>query len=141
MNDTTEKAVPETAAGGMQLEDFSADGQNTPGSGKADGENKDSVPNDQARPSTAEKAANLETILGISVTLSVELGRVRMSISELLHLNHGSVVELNRLAGSPMDILANGTLIAQGEVVVVNDRLGIRLTDVVSPTERIKGLK
>jgi flagellar motor switch protein FliN/FliY len=141
MNETTEKAVPETASGGMQLEDFSADSQDTPGIGKGGGEIKNSVPYDQAGPSTAEKAANLETILGISVTLSVELGRARMSISELLRLSHGSVVDLNRLAGSPMDILANGTLIAQGEVVVVNDRFGIRLTDVVSPTERIKGLK
>lgn len=84
--------------------------------------------------------ANLDLILDIPVTLSMEVGRSRINIRNLLQLNQGSVVELDRLAGAPMDVLVNGTLIAHGEVVVVNDKFGIRLTDVVSPTERVRGL-
>lgn len=82
----------------------------------------------------------LDLILDIPVTISMEIGRTQVSIRNLLQLNEGSVVELDRLAGEPMDVLVNGTLIAHGEVVVVNDKFGIRLTDVVSPTERVKKL-
>jgi flagellar motor switch protein FliN/FliY len=71
----------------------------------------------------------------------MEIGRARISIRNLLQLNQGSVVELDRLAGEPMDVLVNGTLIAQGEVVVVNDKFGIRLTDIISPAERVKRLR
>jgi flagellar motor switch protein FliN/FliY len=71
----------------------------------------------------------------------MEIGRARISIRNLLQLNQGSVVELDRLAGEPMDVLVNGTLVAHGEVVVVNEKFGIRLTDVVSPAERVKKLK
>jgi len=84
---------------------------------------------------------NLEVILDIPVTLSVEIGRTRQTIRNLLQLNQGSVVELDRLAGEPMDVLVNGTLIAHGEVVVVNDKFGIRLTDVISAAERVKKLR
>lgn len=84
---------------------------------------------------------NLDVILDIPVTLSVEIGRTKISIRNLLQLNQGSVVELERLAGEPMDLLVNGTLIAHGEVVVVNDQFGIRLTDVISAAERVKKLK
>ncbi len=84
---------------------------------------------------------NLDVILEIPVTLSVEIGRTRVSIRNLLQLNQGSVVELDRLAGEPMDVLVNGTLIAHGEVVVVNEKFGIRLTDVISAAERVKKLK
>jgi flagellar motor switch protein FliN/FliY len=84
---------------------------------------------------------NLDVILDIPVTLSIELGRTRIAIRNLLQLNQGSVVELDRLAGAPMDVLVNGTLIAHGEVVVVNEKFGIRMTDVVSPAERVKKLK
>lgn len=85
--------------------------------------------------------ANLEAVLDIPVTLSMEIGRTRISIRNLLQLNQGSVVELERLAGEPLDVMVNGTLIAHGEVVVVNDKYGIRLTDVVSAAERVKKLK
>ena len=85
--------------------------------------------------------ANLEMILDVPVTISMEIGRTAISIRNLLQLNQGSVVELDRLAGEPMDVLVNGTLVAHGEVVVVNEKFGIRLTDVVSPTERVKKLK
>src|SRR5687768_1133263 len=84
---------------------------------------------------------NLEVILDVPVTLSLEVGRARIPIRNLLQLNQGSVVELERGAGEPLDLYVNGTLIAQGEVVVVNDRFGVRLTDVVSPAERIKRLR
>ena len=84
---------------------------------------------------------NLDMILDIPVTLSVELGRTKIQIRNLLQLAQGSVVELERLAGEPMDVLVNGYLIAQGEVVLVNDKFGIRLTDIISPAERAKKLR
>jgi len=83
---------------------------------------------------------NLEVVLDISVRLSMEVGNTNISIRKLLQLNRGSVVELNRVAGEPLDVLVNGTLVAHGEVVVVNDKFGIRLTDVVSPEQRLKML-
>lgn len=89
----------------------------------------------------ADEDVNLDVILDIPVTLSMEIGRTRINIRNLLQLNQGSVVELDRLAGEPMDVLVNGTLVAHGEVVVVNERFGIRLTDVVSPSERVKKLR
>ncbi len=84
---------------------------------------------------------NLDVILDIPVTISMEIGRTDINIRNLLQLNQGSVVELDRLAGEPLDVLVNGTLIAHGEVVVVNEKFGIRLTDVISPAERVKNLK
>ncbi len=84
---------------------------------------------------------NLEVILDVPVTLSMEVGRTRIPIRNLLQLNQGSVVELERAAGEPLDVYVNGTLVAHGEVVVVNDKFGIRLTDVISPAERIRRLK
>ncbi len=89
----------------------------------------------------AADEANLDVILDIPVTISMEIGRTRISIRNLLQLNQGSVVELDRLAGEPMDVLVNGTLVAHGEVVVVNEKFGIRLTDVISPSDRVKKLK
>jgi flagellar motor switch protein FliN/FliY len=85
-------------------------------------------------------SVNLDSILDVPVTISMEIGRTRINIRNLLQLNQGSVVELDRVAGEPMDVLVNGTLIAQGEVVVVNEKFGIRLTDVVSPADRIRRL-
>ena len=89
----------------------------------------------------SKRDVNLETILDVPVTLSMEIGRTRIPIRNLLQLNQGSVVELERAAGEPLDVFVNGTLIAHGEVVVVNEKFGIRLTDVVSPAERIRKLK
>lgn len=83
---------------------------------------------------------DINMVLDIPVTLSVELGRTKVPIKYILQLAQGSVVELDALAGEPMDVLINGYLIAQGEVVVVNDKFGIRLTDVVTPSERLKRL-
>lgn len=88
----------------------------------------------------AEGGADIERILDIPVQLSVEIGRARTTINNVLQLAPGSVVELDAQAGAPMDVLINGYLIAQGEVVVVNDRFGIRLTDIVTPAERMRRL-
>jgi flagellar motor switch protein FliN/FliY len=123
------------------------------------------TPNDESGPSAADLAAaeammagnavpavtegggegmrdvNLEVILDVPVTLSLEVGRTKLPIRSLLQLNQGSVVELERAAGEPLDVFVNGTLVAHGEVVVVNDKFGIRLIDVVSPAERIRKLK
>ncbi len=96
---------------------------------------------DEQAPITAEERRKLDPILDIPVTITMEVGRSQISIRNLLQLNQGSVVELDRVAGEPLDVLVNGTLIAHGEVVVVNDKFGIRLTDVISQTERIKKLK
>ena len=90
-------------------------------------------------PSTVA-SGRLDMILDIPVQVTVELGRSKIPIRNLLQLAQGSVVELDRLAGEPLDVLVNGCLIAQGEVVVVNDKFGIRLTDVISPDERLRRL-
>lgn len=97
---------------------------------------------DQLSPSGIPAGApnNIDMILDIPVNLTVELGRTKLAIRSLLQLAQGSVVELDGLAGEPMDVLVNGCLIAQGEVVVVNDKFGIRLTDIISPSERIRRL-
>ena len=90
--------------------------------------------------SGAVPAQDIQMVLDIPVQLSVELGRTRVPIKYILQLAQGSIVELDALAGEPMDVLVNGYLIAQGEVVVVNDKFGIRLTDIVTPSERMKRL-
>jgi flagellar motor switch protein FliN/FliY len=95
--------------------------------------------NNTAQPNTGD--LKLDVILDIPVTVAMEIGRTQLSIRNLLQLNQGSIVELDRLAGEPMDVLVNGTLVAHGEVVVVNEKFGIRLTDVVSPADRIKNLR
>jgi len=84
---------------------------------------------------------NLDVILDIPVTISMEIGHTKINIRNLLQLNQGSVVELDRMAGEPLDVVVNGTLIAHGEVVVVNEKFGIRLTDIISPSERVRKLK
>ncbi|MEZ8822776.1 flagellar motor switch protein FliN [Vibrio amylolyticus] len=96
---------------------------------------------DTSSPISDDERRKLDTILDIPVTISMEVGRSQISIRNLLQLNQGSVVELERVAGESLDVLVNGTLIAHGEVVVVNDKFGIRLTDVISQTERIKKLR
>lgn len=88
-----------------------------------------------------EGAPDLDVIMDIPVRISMEVGNTEISIRNLLQLNQGSVIELDRLAGEPLDVLVNGTLIAHGEVVVVNEKFGIRMTDVISPSERIKKLR
>ncbi|CDZ78558.1 Flagellar motor switch protein FliN [Legionella massiliensis] len=96
------------------------------------------VPNAAGQDNDVEK---MELILDIPVVVTVEIGRTKMTIRNLLQLNQGGIVALDRLAGEPLDVLVNGTLVAHGEVVVVNDKFGIRLTDIVSKAERIKRLR
>lgn len=96
---------------------------------------------DDAAPITTPEGQDLDVILDIPVTISMEVGRTAITIRNLLQLNQGSVIELDRLAGEPLDVLVNGTLVAHGEVVVVNEKFGIRMTDVISPAERIKKLR
>ncbi|MDH3353800.1 MAG: flagellar motor switch protein FliN [Chromatiales bacterium] len=100
------------------------------------------LPNlDDSGVAPASEDVNMDVILDIPVTIQMEIGRTKVNIRNLLQLNQGSVVELDRLAGEPLDVLVNNTLIAHGEVVVVNEKYGIRLTDVISPAERVKKLK
>lgn len=96
------------------------------------------LPNAQAAEPDSEK---MELILDIPVSVTVEIGRTKMTIRNLLQLNQGGIVALDRLAGEPLDVLVNDTLVAHGEVVVVNDKFGVRLTDIVSKAERIKRLR
>lgn len=95
-------------------------------------------PNDNA---SSPSSRRLELLLDVPLDLSVELGRSRMSIQDLLGLSPGSVVELDKIAGEPLDILVNDRLVARGEAVVVNDKFGVRITDIVSPAERIARLR
>jgi flagellar motor switch protein FliN/FliY len=116
----------------------------SPGAGPpAEGADLARAPFEDLRAETpgAGREVNLEAILDIPVSLSMEIGRTRISIRHLLQLNQGSVVELDRLAGEPLDVLVNGTLVAHGEVVVVNEKFGIRLTDVISAHERVQKLR
>jgi flagellar motor switch protein FliN/FliY len=94
-----------------------------------------------AQKPTLDAQNDIDMILDIPVQLTVELGRTKIAIRNLLRLAQGSVVELEGLAGEPMDVLVNGCLIAQGEVVVVNEKFGIRMTDIITPAERIRRLK
>ena len=96
---------------------------------------------DGAQPDDDENPVNFDVIMDVPVTISMEIGRTSINIRNLLQLNQGSIVELDRLAGEPLDVLVNGTLIARGEVVVINEKFGIRLTDVISPAERLRKLR
>ncbi len=103
--------------------------------------NLESLQNDGVNKEVLSQNPNLELILDIPVTLSMQVGKTPITIRNLMQLNQGSIVELDRPAGDPLDVYVNGKLIAHGEVVVVNDKFGIRFTDVVSPQERIEKIK
>ena len=118
---------------------LAADAATKPTSNRLAMEEFGSVPRNN-QPVTLD-GPNLDVILDIPVSISMEVGSTEINIRNLLQLNQGSVIELDRLAGEPLDVLVNGTLIAHGEVVVVNEKFGIRLTDVISPSERIKKLR
>ncbi|MCU1739234.1 MULTISPECIES: flagellar motor switch protein FliN [Pseudomonas] len=134
-------ALEETGDAGQSDIDalLAADSGNSSGSNRLPMEEFGSVPKNND-PVTLD-GPNLEVILDIPVSISMEVGSTDINIRNLLQLNQGSVIELDRLAGEPLDVLVNGTLIAHGEVVVVNEKFGIRLTDVISPSERIKKLR
>ena len=134
-------ALEETGDAGQADIDalLAADAGAASGSGRLQMEEFGSVPKSH-EPVTLD-GPNLDVILDIPVSISMEVGSTDINIRNLLQLNQGSVIELDRLAGEPLDVLVNGTLIAHGEVVVVNEKFGIRLTDVISPSERIKKLR
>ena len=100
----------------------------------------DSLDNEEATPVPSDKTTSLDLILDIPLTVTVELGRSKMLINDLLQLGQGSVIELTKLAGEPLEVLVNQKLVARGEVVVVNEKFGVRLTDIVSPMERVQSL-
>jgi len=135
----SEEEIPDdwAAAMGEQAEAEAAGEVPTQGGGVASAELDELV---DETPLVSAGDVKMDAILDVPVTVSMEIGRTNLNIRNLLQLNQGSVVELDRLAGEPMDVLVNGTLIAKGEVVVVNEKFGIRLTDIVSPTDRVKRL-
>jgi flagellar motor switch protein FliN len=98
-------------------------------------------PSGSASAPGGKESRNLDLILDIPLRVTVELGRARMVVSELLNLSQGSVIELSKLAGEPLEVLVNDKLVARGEAVVVNEKFGVRLTDIISPTERVNQLK
>ena len=134
MSSDTEQAVDQVAMPGDPVES---------GESKGAGDDFQQVAAKQLNANADPESGDvkLDVILDIPVTVGMEIGRTQLSIRNLLQLNQGSIVELDRLAGEPMDVLVNGTLVAHGEVVVVNEKFGIRLTDVVSPADRIKNLR
>ena len=116
------------------MSEFETD-ENTEGTVEAEATEEKSQESSEAKPSM-----NREVIQNIPITLAIEVGRASLKICDLMRLTQGSVVELDRLAGEPLDIVVNDTVVAQGEVVLVNDRYGVRLTKVVSAADRIKNL-
>jgi len=142
-NDVDQQALADEWAAAMEEQTGSSDDvdidalADAVGQGQAKAVQLDEL-KDESAPASDGK---LDVILDIPVTLTVEVGGTDIAIRNLLQLSQGSVVELDRVAGEPLDVRVNGTLIASGEVVVVNDRYGIRLTDVISPQERIRRLK
>ena len=135
MDDNNENAISEDDWGAAIAEQEQAEAN-----AKASGTSSAIFENFASKSSQPDTHNDIDFILDIPVQLTVELGRTKIAIKNLLQLAQGSVVELDGLAGEPMDVLVNGCLIAQGEVVVVNDKFGIRLTDIITPAERIRKL-
>ncbi len=106
-----------------------------------DGGDSPAPAKEESTPQSINKDRNLQLIMDIPLRVQVELGRTKMAVSELLNLGQGSVIELNKLAGEPMEVLVNDKLIARGEAVVVNEKFGVRLTDIISTKERVEQLK
>ncbi len=125
-----EQAVENNAPAGAEGAPAEAGDQTSPATG-----------NGNASAASGGAEINLDALMDVPVTLSVEIGRNRLPIKELLRLNQGAVVELDREVNQPLDLLVNGTLMARGEVVVVDGQFGLRLVDIVSPSERLNGLK
>lgn len=123
-----------------KIEDELAELSKMEGEGETDGEQLAEEAGEAASPKSDSRDANLNLILDIPLRVTVELGRTKMVVSELLNLGQGSVIELSKLAGEPMEVLVNDKLVARGEAVVVNEKFGVRLTDIISPTERVEQL-
>jgi len=142
-NEAVEGLSEEAVAGQAAVDEAEAAAAGAGGNGEAPSEQQAESArfNDLDEEAAARVEPSLDVILNIPVTLSMEVGRTQMTIRELMELKRGSVVKFDRLAGEPMDVLVNGTLVAHGEVVVVNDKFGIRLIDVISPAERVRKLR
>ncbi len=145
--DEVAAAVGESGDGEALADEWAAAMEESGDSGESEEEEVQPAPMEEFE-SSADSASDtengtpeLDVILDIPVSISMEVGNTQIAIRNLLQLNQGSVIELDRLAGEPLDVLVNGTLIAHGEVVMVNDKFGIRLTDVISQSERIQRLK
>ena len=131
-----------TTDGNTDQHDFrNADRKENDMAASVDGARKKDAPSASSNFSAADSSVNMEFLLDISLDVTVELGRAKMLINDMLKLGQGSIIELSKLAGESLDILANQKPIARGEVVVVNDKYGVRLTEVISPTERLERLK
>ena len=146
MSNETEQAVDQEAMADEWAAAMEEEGAEAEAGGETEAGGNGEFQQVEARqlnetPSANSGEVKLDVILDIPVTIAMEIGRTQLSIRNLLQLNQGSIVELDRLAGEPMDVLVNGTLVAHGEVVVVNEKFGIRLTDVISPADRIKNLR
>jgi flagellar motor switch protein FliN len=143
MTESIEKDAGDDWASAMAEQTAGGDPNGEPlGTGNTPAKRAPTATFEQFAPGPATSGTNdIDLILDIPVQLTVELGRTKIAIKNLLQLAQGSVVELDGLAGEPMDVFVNGCLIAQGEVVVVNDKFGIRLTDIITPSERIRKLK
>ena len=135
MADESDKSVEDDWAAAM------AEQADTEAGDKPDSQVQMEQFQDGSQPDDDENPVNFDVIMDVPVTISMEIGRTSINIRNLLQLNQGSIVELDRLAGEPLDVLVNGTLIARGEVVVINEKFGIRLTDVISPAERLRKLR
>lgn len=141
MSDDDQQNLADEWAAALEAQQGGASAEDLSDADPADLEQFSEQADTSKAPLSREERKKLDQILDIPVTITMEVGHAKISIRNLLQLNQGSVVELERLAGEPLDVLVNGTLIAHGEVVVVNDKFGIRLTDVISQVERIKKLK
>jgi flagellar motor switch protein FliN/FliY len=142
MGDDWAAAMAEQTSAAQPGQEEAADQKGGGDYEKAEFGNLDGQPASEAPASDGEeREVEMDIILDVPVVVSMEIGRTRLPIRNLLRLNQGSVVELDRLAGEPLDVLVTGTLIAHGEVVVVNEKYGIRLTDVISPAERVRKLR
>jgi flagellar motor switch protein FliN/FliY len=131
-----------TTDGSADQQDFrNADLEKSDDAPTMDGPHKPRHDSTKSNPATADRSVNMEFLLDISLDLTVELGRTKMLINDMLKLGQGSVIELSKLAGESLDILANQRPIARGEVVVGNDKYGVRLTEVISPVERLERLR
>lgn len=140
MSDSLENLADQLAAEAAAMNDALA-GKGNGGGGGASGGSGGASSGGGSDSGNSAKEKNLQLILDIPLRVTVELGRTKMPVSELLNLTQGSVIELSKLAGEPMEVYVNEKLIARGEAVVVNEKFGVRLTDIISPTERIEQLK
>jgi flagellar motor switch protein FliN/FliY len=143
MAEESDKSTEDDWAAAMAEQTGSGEdgGASSPGGDAAEAIGMEQFDGSEPTEGDEDHPVNFDVIMDVPVNISMEIGRTEINIRNLLQLNQGSIVELDRLAGEPLDVLVNGTLIARGEVVVINEKFGIRLTDVISPAERLRKLR